>query len=55
MTLKAYWDEFDAIHAHQAPGMKPLYGLVEFTRSEPWNRTGCSRTAATARGVTLSC
>ena len=32
-TLKAYWSEFDAVHAHQAPGMRPLYGLVEFTRS----------------------
>jgi hypothetical protein len=32
-VLKAYWDEFDTIHANQAPGMKPLYGLVEFTRS----------------------
>ena len=23
--------EFDAVHAHPAPGMKPLYGLVELT------------------------
>ena len=49
-TLKAYWSEFDEVHAHQAPGMKPLYGLVEFTGSRAWNLTGCSRTAATARG-----
>ena len=33
VTLKAYWSEFDAVHAHQAPGMKPLYGLVELTGS----------------------
>ena len=33
VALKAYWGEFDAIHARQAPGMKPLYGLTEFAHS----------------------
>ena len=33
MTLKADRSEFDAVHVHQAPGMKPLYGLVELTGS----------------------
>ncbi len=33
-TLKGYWGEFDAVHAHQSRGMKPLYGLVEFSHSD---------------------
>lgn len=28
-VLDDYWAEFDEIHARQAPGMKPLWGLVE--------------------------
>lgn len=28
-TLRAYWGEFDAIHAKQAPSMAPLWGLVQ--------------------------
>jgi hypothetical protein len=27
--LRDYWGEFDAAHARQAPGMRPLWGLVE--------------------------
>lgn len=28
-VLKRFWSEFDAIHARQAPGMPPLWGLVQ--------------------------
>lgn len=28
-VLRDYWGEFDAVHARQAPGMRPLWGLVE--------------------------
>ncbi len=27
--LRDFWNEFDAVHARQAPGMRPLWGLVE--------------------------
>jgi hypothetical protein len=27
--LQRFWNEFDAIHARQAPGMPPLWGLIE--------------------------
>lgn len=28
-VLRDYWREFDAIHAGQSPGMRPLWGLVD--------------------------
>ncbi|MGW2143504.1 hypothetical protein ACWCOT_04275 [Nonomuraea bangladeshensis] len=30
-VLRRWWEEFDAIHARQQPGMNPLWGLVEET------------------------
>jgi hypothetical protein len=32
-TLRRFWSLFDDIHSRQAPGMPPLWGLVEDTRS----------------------
>ena len=54
MTLKAYWSEFDAVHAHQAPGMKPLYGLVELTGSS-MESDWVLQDGRYSPGVTLTC
>jgi hypothetical protein len=32
-VFKRYWKAFDDLHAHQRPGMKPLWGLVEESTS----------------------
>ncbi len=32
-VLSTYWEQFDQIHARQAPGMASLWGLVEESRS----------------------
>ncbi|MFC4118964.1 stress protein [Nonomuraea zeae] len=28
-VLRRWWSQFDVVHAHQAPGMHPLWGLIE--------------------------
>ncbi|GAP96598.1 hypothetical protein [Leptolyngbya sp. NIES-2104] len=38
-TLERYWSAFDGIHARQAVGMQPLWGLVEDYRFLNFNET----------------